>query len=88
MKKRHANIMLTDNCNLNCSFCYATDSEVSHQSIPFAHCKNILLSLKIQGCNSISFTGGEPLLYQYSKEIFYTAKHLGFHLRYTQMELL
>lgn len=71
--------MLTDNCNLNCSFCYATDSEVSHQSIPFAHCKNILLSLKIQGCNSISFTGGEPLLYQYSKEIFYTAKHLGFH---------
>ncbi|EGO8546234.1 radical SAM protein, partial [Enterococcus faecalis] len=44
MKKRHANIMLTDNCNLNCSFCYATDSEVSHQSIPFAHCKNILLS--------------------------------------------
>lgn len=56
-------------CNLNCIHCYADDNSYKEKSISLEDNLKILSSLKQIGIKVIAFSGGEPLLYPYLKEL-------------------
>jgi MoaA/NifB/PqqE/SkfB family radical SAM enzyme len=61
-----AQVVLTDKCNLNCSFCTAGGKERSSNSVLSLHdVLGIVDDLKYLGCKGIEYTGGgEPTLHK------------------------
>lgn len=59
-------IILTDNCNLNCSYCINNKTLLSQNSVSLKlnDYLNIIDILNDNGVTDIIFTGGEPLLYK------------------------
>ncbi len=78
-------IEVTDNCNLNCEFCfnkysYNLDKRQERKNLPLNVIKNIILQTKEMNVNFIRFTGGEPLLHPDFIEMVNFAKKVGFHV--------
>ena len=62
-------IELTDKCNLNCIHCFANKKDVD---LDYKEWRKIIQRSIDEGIDSISITGGEPLLYSSFFEIFNT----------------
>lgn len=75
---RIVQLSLTNECNLKCIYCYATERVKSISRLNREeHFKLIADINKISNKISIVFTGGEPLLSPYSLELAEYAKKLG-----------
>ena len=72
------NIILTHNCNLNCSHCYL-NAKYCKEDLEKNYKKTIQLldQLKNDDIKNVMFTGGECLLFPYIKELVLYAKKLG-----------
>ena len=55
-------VELTNKCNQRCVHCYATASPKASKGLETDKIQNFLQNVFILGCESIQFTGGEPLL--------------------------
>jgi MoaA/NifB/PqqE/SkfB family radical SAM enzyme len=72
-----AQIELTRACNLRCAFCYKS-SRTDTQQLSLDEWRRVLANLRTLGTLSVSFTGGEPLLYPEAIEVMREARRLGF----------
>ena len=59
-------------CNLKCRHCYSSSGPRNTEELPTGLLMNVLDSLRAEGFNVASFSGGEPLLY---KELFTVMRH-------------
>lgn len=75
----HANIVLTNRCNLKCLHCYRK-SEPLGVELNCSEWAVILNNLRNHGCTFLRITGGEPLLHNDFLEIFRLAYDLGFYI--------
>ena len=75
-----AYVHLTFRCNLNCEYCYNKDKLNSCKDLPLYSMKYIIDTLKENGVKELVFTGGEPTLYKYFKEIVDYAYEKGFFI--------
>lgn len=79
-KKEHypfsGQIELTHKCNLNCVHCYCTGLE--GKELTTEEWKKILDRLQKEGCLTLCFTGGEPLIRGDFLELYSYAKAKGF----------
>ncbi|MCU7928468.1 MAG: radical SAM protein [Candidatus Thiodiazotropha sp. (ex Dulcina madagascariensis)] len=57
-----ATLQLTNSCNLNCSFCYASSGRAFNDELNPAQWINLLEKLSIGGLMSVTLSGGEPTL--------------------------
>lgn len=73
-------IYLTNNCNLRCPYCYMFSGEKKVDELSFDQWKVVLDALYTAGITALTFSGGEPLMYQYFVEICEYAASLGFHI--------
>ncbi len=71
-------IELTYRCNLNCIHCYCKGLEEPDKELSADEWKKILDQLQKEGCLSLCFTGGEPLIREDFLEIYAYAKKKGF----------
>ncbi len=63
-------VVLTRNCNLRCSFCYAKDAGYcENEMVSFENLKKIVDFCCDAKVKYVFFTGGEPLLYPYLNDI-------------------
>lgn len=77
-KLRIAQLSLTDQCNLKCIYCYATDRETKPNKLSREDHFKLIDDIHDISMNSeIVFTGGEPLLCPYVFELAEYAKKLG-----------
>jgi radical SAM protein with 4Fe4S-binding SPASM domain len=67
---------VTGLCNFNCIWCYA-NSGLKGQHITKENAERVIQALANAGVIQITFSGGEPLLYPYLKEVIKTAKDYG-----------
>jgi len=59
----HVQLNPTNICNLNCPFCSCANRNKT-ESLPLEKAKEIMVSFKVLGCESVTITGGgEPLLH-------------------------
>ncbi|MGL5348456.1 MAG: GTP 3',8-cyclase MoaA [Peptostreptococcaceae bacterium] len=69
----YVRISLTNKCNLRCVYCMPSDIENDikyiDEELSFEDYKFIIKSLAELGITKVRFTGGEPLLYPYLKEL-------------------
>jgi len=56
-------ISLTNECNLRCSHCYMYSGDVTIKELPLSEWKRILADFSYHGFDTVTFSGGEPLLY-------------------------
>ena len=70
-------LKVTGACDLKCSFC--SQAYASRRHMDFESAKNLLTELKQMGVVSITYTGGEPLLYPSIKPLLKYGQELGFH---------
>ena len=69
IKPIHAQVILTNKCNLKCEFCSCADRN-KQQEIPFEEVLGLLSKLKKLGTKAITWTGGgEPLMYEKINEV-------------------
>lgn len=66
-----AELLLTDKCNLKCPYCRGMKNE---GELPLSYVKKILNSLYKEKLTNIRFSGGEPTLYPYLKELIKNCK--------------
>lgn len=74
-------IELTHRCNLRCIHCYAEAKNRTikrSQDLPKENVQKIIDEAVELGCRRIQFTGGEPTLSKYFKEVIVYAKERGF----------
>jgi len=71
-----AHLYLTDQCNLDCSYCNEYDNSVPHPATE--DLKRYLDKIRDLGCLRIGFQGGEPLMHPDVVELVRYAKELGF----------
>lgn len=65
----HAQISLTDKCNLNCDFCSCSRRD-RQRELGYLQAGRILRNLASLGCKALTITGGgEPLMHPYFGEI-------------------
>jgi radical SAM protein with 4Fe4S-binding SPASM domain len=64
-----AYVHLTYKCNLNCEYCYNRDKLNTCKELSLEGMKKVIDTLKENGVDKVVFTGGEPTLYPYFKEI-------------------
>ena len=55
-------LRLTEDCNLNCAYCYADAGPGGEQMTPETACRALELACPPGGSLRVQFTGGEPLL--------------------------
>ena len=67
-------VHLTDECNLNCIYCYL-DKENKRNDLSLNQYKVIIKYMAEVGIKKIKFTGGEPTLYPYLNELIYFCKN-------------
>ena len=70
---------LTQSCNYNCLHCYEGDVHCSSKNeLTLLDWKRVLNQLWEAGCKKIQFTGGEPCLSPYLKDLLNYASKIGF----------
>jgi len=74
-----ANIELTQNCNLACSYCYLRRSR--YEPMSTEQVKQLLSDLATLGCMFLALTGGEPFLRRDLLEIIQCAESRRFTIR-------
>ncbi|MBI4722142.1 MAG: radical SAM protein [Candidatus Stahlbacteria bacterium] len=80
----NATLILTNHCNQDCIYCYlGVDRKKADCFLSFQQIYSILYQLVEIGSYKIEFTGGEPLLYPYFKEVYKTSRKLGFEITMT-----
>jgi radical SAM protein with 4Fe4S-binding SPASM domain len=67
-------------CNLDCKYCYLTDTRLIAPSLSSQEWKDIIKQLQIMGVPKLSFLGGEPLLADNFFELAGYASSLGFKI--------
>lgn len=73
-------IHITENCNLNCIYCYEKNNKRKEKTLNHNDIFSIIKQAKKLKVKSIQFLGGEPFLYPKFKELLkYTIKK-GFHV--------
>jgi len=73
-------INLTNRCNSRCRHCYAEYyNREDENELPAAKIKEIILALRKNGCQRISFGGGEPLLRKDIGELIEFVNALGMY---------
>lgn len=60
---RHVSFIITENCNLNCSYCYMGGSTKSIKATNYHRIKMLLHKFKENNVQIIELTGGEPMLH-------------------------
>ncbi len=70
---------LTYQCNLKCQFCY-NDLNLAGKRLTPEHYRRLLDDLVQMGTLSVSFTGGEPLIYPHFYEVASYARDKGFSI--------
>lgn len=61
---------MTDRCNLNCIYCYATERYTTEDKLEFNDYTSLIDEIKTMNSSCIIvFTGGEPLLSKYTIEL-------------------
>jgi MoaA/NifB/PqqE/SkfB family radical SAM enzyme len=80
----HIDIELTERCNNACIHCYINQPEhadsVRAHEMPTALIKEVLQQAAALGCQTVRFTGGEPLLREDFSDIYLFARRLGMHV--------
>lgn len=71
---------LTKRCNLRCTHCYSSSSPDERGTLPAVLVKRAIHSAAELGYNTVSFSGGEPLLMNELPEIAREAHQLGMHV--------
>jgi radical SAM protein with 4Fe4S-binding SPASM domain len=72
-------IEVTNNCNLNCVWCYANSGKTPKQEhMEFADLKGLLKILADAGVRQVTYSGGEPTIYPHIREAVKAAKDYGF----------
>ncbi|MHA1401538.1 MAG: radical SAM protein, partial [Candidatus Heimdallarchaeaceae archaeon] len=62
-------IRLTNKCNMECNHCYAYTDRYGVEELDFNILQSVIKQAISLGCEEVSLTGGEPLLYSHIKEI-------------------
>lgn len=62
-------ISLTNACNLRCSHCYMYAGDITIEELPLSEWKHILTDFSHHGFDTVTFSGGEPLLYPWFAEL-------------------
>lgn len=69
---------MTEDCNLGCIYCYATDRGVSQETLDYDDLLQIVSSAKHLSSNcTLTFTGGEPLISNHTIPLALAAKKSG-----------
>lgn len=71
-------VEITRACNLECPYCYSESCASSKESLPLDVVRRILREAYEYGIRSVSWFGGEPLLYPQLFDILKYAKDLGY----------
>lgn len=72
IKPIHAQLIPTNRCNFNCSFCSCGKRD-KNTELPLSEIKGIITSLSELGCKAVTITGGgEPLMHPHINEIIHT----------------
>jgi MoaA/NifB/PqqE/SkfB family radical SAM enzyme len=71
-------IELTRRCNLECPYCYSNSCKSSEMNLPRSIIKRFLLDGYNYGLRSISWLGGEPLMYPDLIKLLRDAKSIGY----------
>ena len=74
---RMLNIYLTNACNLRCEHCFMRSGKPLDNELPKTEWIRILSEFKQQGGNSVTFSGGEPLMNRNFNDILMHASTLG-----------
>lgn len=68
---------VTESCNFKCEWCYAS-AKPSDNHMPKERAFKLLELLHASNIKQITFSGGEPLVYPYIKDVIQKANDLGF----------
>ena len=71
-------IELTYRCNLNCVYCFCKGYKEENKELSTIEWKKIIREIHKEGCFSLIFTGGEPLMRDDFLELYLYAKQKGF----------
>lgn len=74
-------ILLTNRCNLRCKHCYLYSGERVREELTLEEWKHVLSQFSKAGGKHVSFSGGEPLMYNGLDELLKYAKELGLEVR-------
>ena len=77
LSKKIIHLHPTNVCNLNCHHCYSSSSPFVKDEIDVKHIRLILRTLKLDGYEVLSVSGGEPLVYKKLDEIIDYANQIG-----------
>jgi len=77
---RHLWLEFTRKCNLQCVHCYASAGPRLPllEGLTTSHWVEVLREARSEGCKSVQFIGGEPLLHPDLKALLWTARSLGY----------
>ena len=67
-------------CNLACQHCYSQSGPDQKHHLPLEPILNALTLLKEEGYDTLSLSGGEPLLYQHFEDLVRQAKEMGYRI--------
>jgi len=83
-------IELTKRCNLECPYCYSNSCLSSTVELDSEVVKRILADGYAYGLRSVSWFGGEPLMYPKLMDVLRYAKKIGYHesILYTNASLI
>lgn len=73
-------IYLTNRCNLKCPYCYLSSGDVTYAELSLSQWQKVLENLFAAGFTTVTFSGGEPLLYPAFPELCEFAHKLGFQI--------
>lgn len=75
-----AHLLLTNRCNLSCDYCFVDVNTIHKTDFTFEEWKQTIHDLRQRGCVSITFMGGEPLLFKEIHALIDYAKGLGLNV--------
>ncbi|MGD6978857.1 MULTISPECIES: radical SAM protein [Citricoccus] len=75
--RRIVQVHPTLRCNLKCAHCYSSSAPAQKQSLDQNLLKQFLSDAVVLGFDSVSVSGGEPLMYPELEELLTFARHIG-----------
>lgn len=88
LRSRVAQVHPTLRCNLSCTHCYSASGPEYREALSPERLCHLLRILKGQGYEVISFSGGEPLLYEPLIEVVREARQIGLRVNLVTNGLL
>ncbi len=78
VRERILQLHPTRHCNLQCSHCYSISGPDRHEALPLSLLCRVLADAREEGFDTMSISGGEPLLYSPLRYLLREARALGF----------